>query len=123
MSIFEASYSTLVRSVSKISSVNQSELEKWVVSDCKMDYMILNVKVHTVCIDVQLGGTVLRVSSLLCRSTCKIFAIYHTIFKISFSVLVLYNSVSAITNNIQALENHWHQPFFTVNHTQPGGRE
>ena len=73
-----------------------------------MDYMILNVKVLMciVCIDVQLGGTVLRVSSLLCRSTCKIFSIYDTIFKISFSVLVLYNSVSAITNNILALENH-----------------
>ena len=31
---FEASYSTLVTSVSKKSSVDQSELEKYVVSDC-----------------------------------------------------------------------------------------
>ena len=37
--IFEASYSTLVTSVSKKSSVDQSELEKYVVSDCKTNYM------------------------------------------------------------------------------------
>ena len=38
MYIFQASYSTLVTSVSKKSSVDQSELEM-VVPVCKMDYM------------------------------------------------------------------------------------
>ena len=37
--IFEASCSTVVASVSKKSSVDQSELEKWVVSHCQTYYM------------------------------------------------------------------------------------
>ena len=41
MHIFEASYSTLVTSVSKKPSVNQSELDKQMVSDCKRNYMLL----------------------------------------------------------------------------------
>ena len=38
--ILEASYSTLVTSVSKISSVDQSELEKLVVPNYKTGYML-----------------------------------------------------------------------------------
>ena len=37
--IFEATNSTLVTSVSKNSSADQSKLAKQVVPDCKMDYM------------------------------------------------------------------------------------
>ena len=37
--IFKASYRTLVMWVSKKSNVNQSELEKQLVSDCKTNYI------------------------------------------------------------------------------------
>ena len=40
--IFEASYSALVTSLSKKSSVGQSELEKQMVWDCKTNYMYEN---------------------------------------------------------------------------------
>ena len=44
--IFETNFSTLVTSVSKKSSVDQSELEEKVVSDCKTDYMpILKINI------------------------------------------------------------------------------
>ena len=36
--IFEVSYSTLVTWASKKSSVDQSEFEKYLVSDCKRNY-------------------------------------------------------------------------------------
>ena len=39
--ILEASYSTVVTWVSKKSSVDQSELEILLVSDCKTNYMII----------------------------------------------------------------------------------
>ena len=42
--IFEASYSTLVTSVSKKSSTDQSELEIKVVSDCKTDVLALDIQ-------------------------------------------------------------------------------
>ena len=38
--IFEASYSTVVTSISKKSSIDQSELEKQVVSHCQTYYML-----------------------------------------------------------------------------------
>ena len=40
--ILEASYSAFIMSVSKKSSVDQSELEKYVVSDCKTNYRQYN---------------------------------------------------------------------------------
>ena len=44
VSIFEASYRTVVTWVSKKSSANQSELEKSVVSDCKKNSVYVTVE-------------------------------------------------------------------------------
>ena len=46
--IFEASYSKVVTSVSKKSSVDQLELDKWVVSHCQTYYMFRHNFVNTV---------------------------------------------------------------------------